>query len=53
MVCDRLIPIGVKLDEERNRRDDRVISAEDSPVRVLVIPTDEELGIVRKTYSMM
>ena len=53
MVCDRLIPIGVKLDEERNRRNERIISAEDSPVRVLVIPTDEELGIVRKTYAMM
>ena len=52
MVCDRLVPIGVRLDEERNRKNERVISADDSPVRVLVIPTDEELGIVRKTYSM-
>ena len=52
MVCERLAPIGVRLDEDRNRKDARIISADDSPVRVLVIPTDEELGIVRKTYAM-
>ena len=27
------------------------ISAADSAVRVLVIPTDEELGIARRTYE--
>ncbi len=54
MVCERLAPIGVKLDEEKNLACDgtAVISSSDSKVRVLVIPTDEELGIVRKTWSM-
>ena len=27
------------------------LSEEDSPVRVLVIPTNEELGVARKTFS--
>lgn len=54
MVCERLLPLGVKLDEEKNRacNGQAVISAADSKVRVLVIPTDEELGIVRKTWEM-
>ena len=54
MVCERLLPLGVKLDEEKNRAcsGQAVISAADSKVRGLVIPTDEELGIVRKTWEM-
>ena len=54
MVCDRLLPIGVKLDAEKNLacNGQAVISAADSKVRVRVIPTDEELGIVRKTWEM-
>ena len=54
MVCDRLKPIGVVLDEEKNRacRGAADLSAPESRVRVRVIPTDEELGIVRKTYAM-
>ena len=29
-----------------------LLSAEDSPVRVLVIPANEELGVARKTYRI-
>ena len=52
-ICKKLSPIGVRLDQEKNyscsgRAD---ISAQDSLVRVLVIPTDEELGIARRTYE--
>ena len=52
-VCEKLALLGVKLDEEKNRDCEGMaeISAEDSRVRVLVIPTDEELGIARRTYE--
>lgn len=44
---------GIVLDEaENNRGNDgaiREISAKDSPVKVLVIPTNEELVIARET----
>ncbi len=49
-VCDKLAPIGVRLDERRNREDATVISADDSKVIVKVIPTDEELVVARSTY---
>ena len=51
-VCDRLALLGVKLDAGKNRSCSgrAEISAEDSAVKVLVIPTDEELGIARRTY---
>lgn len=53
MVCDRLKPIGVILDPEKNRNipEDGVISAEESAVKVRVIPTDEEKGIAKRTYE--
>lgn len=49
-VCDKLAPIGVRLDERRNREDATVISADDSKVIIKVIPTDEELVVARSTY---
>ncbi len=51
LVCDKLGPIGVKLDAARNAASAQVISADSSAVRVLVIPTDEELGVARRTYE--
>lgn len=45
-----LEPFGIRIDEERNMevgRADRIISADDSQVKVLVIPTDEEAEIAR------
>ncbi|MGQ7791885.1 acetate/propionate family kinase [Faunimonas sp. B44] len=47
MVCEGLGWTRIILDEEANRRGDRTISREDSPVRVLVLPTDEEIVIAR------
>jgi acetate kinase len=48
--------LGIRIDEERNTapsRDARVISAEGSPVAVLVIPTDEELEMARQAVSLL
>lgn len=54
MVCERLAPLGVKLDATKNEAcpGEGVISAGDSAVRVRVIPTNEELGIARRTYEL-
>lgn len=54
MVCEKLVSIGVRLDLEKNKNcpGEGVISAEDSAVCVRVIPTNEELGIARRTYEM-
>ena len=51
-VCERLAPIGCVLDEEKNRADAPVISAEGSKVTVRVIPTDEELGIAKRCFAL-
>ena len=53
MVCERLGAIGVRLDEEANRANAPIISSRDSEVTVRVIPTDEELGIARRTYELV
>jgi acetate kinase len=45
--------LGLRLDEERNRRNDRLISHDDSGVTVLVIPTDENLMIARHTLALI
>lgn len=53
-VCNQLRHMGVWLDPVRNENCDGgnvVISQEDSPVMVHVIPANEELGVARKTYS--
>lgn len=54
MVCEKLAPIGVKLDSNANENchGAAVISAADSKVCVRVIPTDEELGIARRTFEL-
>lgn len=52
-VCQRLGGIGVKLDAEANQKNEPIISAPDSTVTVRVIPTDEELGIARRTYELV
>ncbi len=51
LVCRRLAAIGVKLDEEKNQADAGVISAEDSSVKVVVIPANEELGVACRAYE--
>jgi acetate kinase len=46
--------LGIKLDEEKNNsKDPTVISADDSRVKVLVIPTNEELVIASDTWNIV
>ena len=55
MVCDGLEYMGVKLDPAANdvRGKETVISAADSKVKVLLIPTNEELMIAMDTASIV
>ena len=53
-ICDYLGYLGVKIDDEANnvRGERRVISAADSKVKVMLIPTNEELAIARETLRL-
>ncbi|HPE93717.1 MAG: acetate kinase [Sphaerochaeta sp.] len=56
--CKGLEAIGAKLDEHKNevcfsRNGEFVISTDDSPVKILVIPTDEELVMTEDAYALM
>ena len=53
--CEGLEFMGVKLDAEKNnvRGEEMVISADDSKVKVVVIPTDEELMIASDTMDIL
>jgi acetate kinase len=53
---DGLSALGLTLDHGLNRADSdqpRVVSTPDSPVAVLVVPTDEELAIARQTADLV
>ncbi len=54
-ICAYLGYLGVKLDDEMNklRGKEMVISTADSKVKVLVIPTNEELAIARETVELI
>lgn len=55
-VCDHLSYLGVKIDDEVNaasRGEEKVISAPDSKVKVVVIPTDEEMMIAKDTEDIV
>ena len=54
-VCEGLEFMGVKVDLEKNmvRGEEAVISTDDSRVKVVVIPTDEELMIASDTMAIL
>ena len=54
-ITEGLEYMGVKMDAEANnvRGKEAVISAADSKVKVLLIPTDEELMIARDTRDIV
>lgn len=54
-VCKGLEFLGVKFDESKNnvRGEEAIISADDSKVKVVVIPTDEELMIATDTMNLL
>ena len=55
IICNDLGNLGIKLDVVKNkvRGKELIISRDDSPVKVLLIPTNEELMIARDTYDIV
>lgn len=55
LICDALGYLGVKIDDEANnvRGKETVISTADSKVKVMLIPTNEELVIARETLALV
>ena len=52
-VCKGLEFLGIKFDEEKNKVRGEEASADDSKVKVVVIPTDEELMIATDTMNLL
>ena len=57
-VCEGLTHLGIKIDPKKNalartRNAETCISADDSPVKIFVIPTDEELVMTEDAYALM
>lgn len=54
-ICEGLEFMGVKIDEEKNnvRGKETIISTDDSTVKVLVVPTNEELMIAKDTVELL
>ena len=58
-IIRRLKPLGLEIDEKENEKvasfkeiHEGVISSKDSSVKIYVVPTNEELMIVRDTYNL-
>ena len=56
-VCENMEFLGIKLDKEQNAKimfgKDGIISTSDSKVKVVVLPTDEELMIANDTKALV
>src|SRR5690606_11684005 len=56
LVCKEMDYLGIHIDEEENKirsKQIRDISTKNSPVKVLIIPTNEELEIAKQTFSLL
>lgn len=55
IICNNMGNIGIKLDvvKNRTRGKEMIISRDDSPVTILLIPTNEELMIARDTLEIV
>ena len=55
MIFAGLQPLGIILDEEKNKHRgfEREISTDASPVKIIIIPTNEEYMIARDTYQIV
>ena len=45
--------LGLRIDKTRNKNNETIISADNSKIKVLVIPTNEELQIARETFELV
>ena len=59
-IVKKLAPLGIKLDEGENSqiasykdKHEGLISSKDSTISVYVVPTNEELMIIKDTYKLI
>ena len=55
-VCREMQFLGIHLDEEKNKMpstETREINSDGSPVKILVVPTNEELEIAKQCYGLL
>ena len=54
-ICESLTYLGVEIDDEANdiRGEKRIISTPNSKVKVMLLPTNEELAIARDTLALV
>ncbi|CAH1851033.1 acetate/propionate family kinase [Convivina intestini] len=54
-IIDKLSYFGVEIDDAKNTgmRDEAIVSTDDSKIKVLVVPTNEELMIARDVQTLM
>jgi acetate kinase len=55
-ICAELDQLGIRLDSQKNgetRSQEAVISAEGAPVKIMVIPTNEELVVAREVRRLL
>ncbi len=55
-VCSGMECFGLRIDAEKNARADKLpaeISHKDSRIRILVVATNEEIAIARRTYGLL
>jgi acetate kinase len=56
MVCNEMDYLGIKLDLEKNKirsESIREINTDDSLAKILIVPTNEELEIVKQCYELL
>jgi acetate kinase len=53
LICERLEWLGIVLDDSANTANATTISAENSRVKVLVVPTNEELVVAKACRSLL
>ena len=55
LICNEMGNLGIKLDLVKNkvRGKEKIISMDDSRVKILLVPTNEELMIARDTYNIV
>jgi acetate kinase len=52
-ICENFEWLGLALDPERNRRPDRMVSADRSRVKAFIVAANEELTIARQTHGIL
>ena len=56
LVCEHMEFLGIQLNKEKNKQrtgEIREINQQESPVKILVVPTNEELEIARQCYALL